>query len=210
LLSQIHSNVIPVGTNPPGVSTEGLAGDSAAPEAAGHCQDRNRLCGFTIMYRLSHVLSAKLTLYSILSIADLYCTYVLIQQTHGCVYEANPIAAVWLSRFGWHGLAWFKGLAVAFVAGVAAIISHYRPRAGDFVLKFGCGAMIVVIVYSWSIMHVLAGDLNRKTDQVGSSFAISEMTARLPISGRFRSRGLMPGQRNVRCRRRQADEPRHS
>jgi hypothetical protein len=132
---------------------------------------------------------AKLALYTALSIADLYCTYVLVQQTNGSAYEANPLAAVWLSRYGWSGLAFFKLMAVAFVTVVAMGVSWTRPNAGAFVLKFACTTTMVVILYSWMMMHVVARDLSGASNQVGSCFHIRGARAATRHSMASRPRG---------------------
>jgi Domain of unknown function (DUF5658) len=120
------------------------------------------------MRYLANLHPTKLGLYGVLSIADLYCTYVLVQQSNGGAYEANPIAAAWLTWFGWKGLVTFKALMVFVVAIVVAVISAYRPQAGAFVLKVACTALVGVVIYSWSVMHVVAGDIARANKQMGA------------------------------------------
>jgi hypothetical protein len=90
----------------------------------------------------------RLTLYAILSAADLGLTYFLIRQGDGDVYESNPIAEAWLSSYGWVGLAIFKLLIVLIVAAVAAFVSLSRPRTGGHILTFACLAVAVVVGYS--------------------------------------------------------------
>ncbi|HLJ94515.1 MAG TPA: DUF5658 family protein [Gemmataceae bacterium] len=90
----------------------------------------------------------RLSLYAILSAADLGLTYVLIRQGHGEIYESNPIAEAWLSAYGWAGLAVFKSLIVLVVAGVVAFVSLSRPRTGGHILTFACFAVAAVVGYS--------------------------------------------------------------
>lgn len=90
----------------------------------------------------------RLTLYSLLSIADLGLTYALIQQGNGEVYESNPIAEAWLNSYGWTGLALFKLAIILIVAAVAAIVSRSRPRTGGHILTFACLAVALVVGYS--------------------------------------------------------------
>src|SRR5437588_12828510 len=59
--------------------------------------------------------SWKLYLFAVLSAADFVMTWWLLRHGDGVVYESNPVANWWLGRFGWTGLAGFKG-AVALLA----------------------------------------------------------------------------------------------
>src|SRR5262245_26725721 len=90
----------------------------------------------------------KLSVYTVLSISDLFLTHRLVQQSDGLFYESNPIANAWLSAYGWVGLAAFKIGAMLLVAVMAAYISLRRPRAGAYVLRFACCAVATVVVYS--------------------------------------------------------------
>jgi hypothetical protein len=90
----------------------------------------------------------RLTLYTLLSVADLGLTYALIQQGDGDVYESNPIAEAWLSAYGWTGLALFKVAIILIVAAVAAFVSLSRPRTGGHILTFACLAVAMVVGYS--------------------------------------------------------------
>src|SRR5579871_3655116 len=97
----------------------------------------------------------QLTVFFILSALDLVLTWWLIVQTGNEIYESNPVAAWWLSRYGWAGLAIFKGLAVLAVTLLAVLISLSRPRVGGRILAFGCLAVGAVVCYSsylvWSL-----------------------------------------------------------
>src|SRR5207244_1773783 len=95
----------------------------------------------------------RLTLYAVLSAADLGLTYALIRQGEGEVYESNPIAEAWLSSYGWAGLAVFKLLIVLIVAAMATFISLTRPRTGGHVLSFACLAVAAVVGYSIHLSH---------------------------------------------------------
>jgi hypothetical protein len=97
----------------------------------------------------------KLALFFSLSVADLVLTWWLIVQTGNEIYESNPVAAWWLTRYGWAGLAIFKALAVLMVTALAVLISLSQPRVGGRVLGFGCAAVGAVVCYSvfliWSL-----------------------------------------------------------
>jgi hypothetical protein len=90
----------------------------------------------------------KLALFALLSVADLFMTWQLVQAGDGNVYESNPIANAWLASFGWTGLAMFKGLAMVMVAGAALYVSLYRPKTGGRILTFACSATAMVVLYS--------------------------------------------------------------
>ena len=90
----------------------------------------------------------RLTLYTVLSLADLGLTYALIQQGGGEVYESNPIAEAWLSSYGWTGLALYKLAIVLIVGTVAAFVSLSRPRTGGHILTFACLSVALVVTYS--------------------------------------------------------------
>src|SRR5437660_12640550 len=90
----------------------------------------------------------RLSLFVLLSVADLCLTYALILHGEGEVYESNPIAEAWLSSYGWAGLAVFKLVIVLIVAALAAFVSLSRPRTGGHILTFACLAVAGVVAYS--------------------------------------------------------------
>jgi uncharacterized protein DUF5658 len=90
----------------------------------------------------------KLSLFALLSVADLTMTWHLVQASGGHIYESNPIAGAWLASFGWLGLVAYKALAMAMVAGAAVFIARYRPRLAGGVLVFACAMTAAVVVYS--------------------------------------------------------------
>src|SRR5262249_31133837 len=90
----------------------------------------------------------KLSLFAILSVADLFMTWQLVQGNEGHVYESNPVADAWLSYFGWVGLSVYKALAMLLVAGSALYVSLHRPRVGGRILVFACSATAAVVFYS--------------------------------------------------------------
>jgi hypothetical protein len=90
----------------------------------------------------------RLSLFVILSVADLCLTYALILHGDGEVYESNPIAEAWLSSYGWAGLALFKLAIILVVATLAAFVSLSRPRTGGHILTFACLAVASVVGYS--------------------------------------------------------------
>src|SRR5262249_49512615 len=100
------------------------------------------------IFRWRHLHFGKLSLFALLSVADLFMTWQLVQGSDGQVYESNPIANAWLASFGWVGLSIYKILAMVLVAGSALYISFHRPKAGGRILLFACGTTAVVVGYS--------------------------------------------------------------
>lgn len=100
----------------------------------------------------------RLFLLVALSISDVALTCWLVGRPGGNVYEANPVAAWALGRWGWAGLAGIKvasvGLALAALAGVAA----YRPRTAAWAVRFACVVLAGVVAYS----SVLAATADRE------------------------------------------------
>jgi hypothetical protein len=96
---------------------------------------------------------AKLTLFNLLSGADLLLTWRLIRRGEGLVYECNPIASAWLSCFGWAGLVAFKIAMVGTIGFLAILISFYRPKVSGRILLFGCVVTAAVVLYSCYLSH---------------------------------------------------------
>jgi Domain of unknown function (DUF5658) len=97
--------------------------------------------------------SGKMLAYVTLSLADLYLTYALVQNSGGLIYESNPIANAWLARYGWTGLALFKLAAMLLVTLAVAYIACYRPQTADRILRFACCAVAFVVVYSFWLIN---------------------------------------------------------
>jgi hypothetical protein len=81
------------------------------------------------------------------------------------VHESNPLAAWFLSAYGWPGLAVFKFGTALLTGGSALAISYRRPRAGCGVLAFGCAVLSGVVLYS----SVLLGVARELGDDVRAS-----------------------------------------
>ncbi|MCI0465299.1 MAG: DUF5658 family protein [Gemmataceae bacterium] len=102
----------------------------------------------------------KLSLFAVLSGADLFLTWRLLEHGDGWLYESNPVAAWWLAHFGWLGLTAFKTAGVLLVVGLVMVISRSQPRTGGWVLGFACSVPALVVLYSTA----LAGLLDRHPD----------------------------------------------
>ncbi len=80
-----------------------------------------------------------------LSILDLILTYVLLCCYSADVYEANPVAEWFLTRWNILGMTLFKFTLVAIVIVASEIIERHRPRWGNYVLTFACMAVGLVL-----------------------------------------------------------------
>jgi hypothetical protein len=95
----------------------------------------------------------KLFLFAALSLADLVLTWVLLQRAGDRACESNPVAAWWLDRLGWPGLAGFKLGIVLLVAVLVRVVSRHRSRTGERLLGFGCSALLAVVLYSGFLVY---------------------------------------------------------
>ena len=94
-------------------------------------------------------------LFSILSVCDLFFTWLLLQCPNGKFQECNPLAAAWkLNRYGWSGLVVFKLLMAVTFMGASLYICHSQPRKGDRLVNIGClvikqaGTRVQLLPYS--------------------------------------------------------------
>jgi hypothetical protein len=90
--------------------------------------------------------------FALLGAADLLLTWRLIHRGDGRVFESNPVAGWWLANHGWGGMVAFKGGAILLLGVLACLLAWKRPRTGEFVLVFGCGAQSAVVFYSVLLM----------------------------------------------------------
>ena len=89
---------------------------------------------------------AGLVLYVVLGATDLALTVAIVRE--GVGYEANPVAAAWLDRHGWEGLAAFKLLSAAVFGMAVGVIVRRRPRTAAVLVALGCAALLAVVVHS--------------------------------------------------------------
>jgi hypothetical protein len=123
----------------------------------------------------------RLLLFAVLSLGDLLLTCYLLQLGEGQVYESNPIAEWWLSRFGWAGLAGFKVGAVLVVAGLAAVVSLRQCRNGGRILSFACSTLAVVLVYSCAVAGAIDPEV---ADDLPRAEAKARQLDRIVVQGR--------------------------
>jgi hypothetical protein len=105
-------------------------------------------------------------LFALLSAADLALTWWLLGHSDGQVYEANPVARWWLTRFGWLGLAGFKAAVVLLVVALTAVIAPSRPRSAGRLLGLGCACLAVVVFYSAALCREAARSPEERAAEV--------------------------------------------
>jgi hypothetical protein len=93
-----------------------------------------------------------LTLFALLSGADLLLTCRLLGDPDAEAYEANWLAAHILGQYGLSGLVMYKGLLVALVGGVICLVGHRRPPAARRLGAFACAATGLVVLYSVALL----------------------------------------------------------
>ncbi len=99
--------------------------------------------------RLSQKLSLfTLSAFIVLSVADLILTRILLTQSGGEIYEANPLANLILSQFGWVGLTAFKFGMVLMISGIMIYVSYYQPKTARRLVCFAALLMASVVGYS--------------------------------------------------------------
>lgn len=120
--------------------------------------------------------TGKLLLFVGLSAADFAMTWFLISRGGGEVYEANPVAAWWLGRHGWFGLALFKASIVGIVASLLLTVWRNRPISGHRLATFACLIVAAVVGYS-GVLATRRPD--PKMAAIGSVSELQEWSERL-------------------------------
>jgi Domain of unknown function (DUF5658) len=95
---------------------------------------------------------AGLIVFSILSLADLCLTWVLIRYSGGRVQESNPLAQAWLAKHGWQGMVGFKMATISVFLAVVFVVSCYRPRTSLVLVLFACLSVGSVVLYSCHLL----------------------------------------------------------
>jgi hypothetical protein len=109
----------------------------------------------------------KLFVFAALNLTDLVLTWVVLRLAEGRACESNPLACWWLDRFGWPGLAGFKGATALMVTAVTVVVSRHHPRVGSRLLTFGCSTLLAVVLYSISLVYwVGTGDDSAEADEL--------------------------------------------
>jgi hypothetical protein len=116
-------------------------------------------------------------LYVVLSLADLVLTAALLG-TDGEAYEANPIAAAFLERHGWSGLALFKAAGVTVFVAAVVLLARRRRQLAAAVVTFGC---LVLIGVTWHT-HRLIVESRRENAARNEPWWTSRLPSRTPAA----------------------------
>jgi hypothetical protein len=95
---------------------------------------------------------AALIVFAFLGAIDFIDTYTLVRGSGGQVYESNPVAARWLKKYGWEGLAFFKAASTLVVATTVLIIRPQKPRTAAVLATAACLTVLAVAIYSRNLL----------------------------------------------------------
>ncbi len=93
-------------------------------------------------------LTLLLAAFLVLSLADLILTKMLLEQSGGAIYEANPLADLIIQQLGWGALTFFKLGMVGMVASIIIYIACHQPATARKLVSFACVLMSGVVGYS--------------------------------------------------------------
>jgi hypothetical protein len=85
---------------------------------------------------------------------DFLLTWRLLSGACPDIYEANPLAAALLDRFGWASLAWLKTGTSCLVVGAVLLVARRRPVLAGRLMGGMCVVMAGVVGYSsWLLLR---------------------------------------------------------
>jgi hypothetical protein len=90
---------------------------------------------------------AYIAIFLFLNLADWLGTRWLVGDDSGSVVEANPLAAVVLTRFGWWGMGCYKLTCVAVVLALGHVVGRRRPGAARLLWRTACVILLVLVGY---------------------------------------------------------------
>ena len=99
--------------------------------------------------------------YVLVSVLDLFMTYLLLCQSEVRFVEANPIARFFIYGWGFKGMVYFKLGMVALVCVISQIVAQKRPRMAKWLLNWATVVVAGVVIYSLMLFlrHTGAGGL---------------------------------------------------
>jgi hypothetical protein len=124
-----------------------------------------------------------LVLCAALSVADWSLTWALIRGSDGAVSEGNPVAAWFLARYGWAGLAVYKAACTAIFAVAVGLLVRRQPRAGVRVVTLAVLTLALVNAYSLSLLAELHRD-DRTFEVARVSAPAAPSRPGIPLLGR--------------------------
>ncbi len=92
------------------------------------------------------LLEFEKTLFVIINMLDVLMTHLLLRT--GSFYETNPIAQIFIGKWGLAGMAIFKLFLVAFVLIIANVVAIWRVGTARKLLYFGSALIGTVVIYS--------------------------------------------------------------
>ena len=99
----------------------------------------------------------RIALFTLLSVADLCLTWVLLHFSGGLVYESNPIANSLLTHYGWAGIVIFKLSDILLVASIVLVLAIFQPRAARRVVTLAACIVGCVTLYSVYLIIFFVG-----------------------------------------------------
>ena len=120
--------------------------------------------------------SRLMACFFLLSLADLLLTGWLLGE-EGTFFEANPLAAWCLDRFGWWGLAGLKALSFLLAAGGLSVLARRRPRLARGTLALGCLA-VALVVYHGATLATAAPHLRQQYRRAQAALTRAESQTR--------------------------------
>ena len=98
--------------------------------------------------------------YVLVSVLDLFMTYILLAQKGMHFIESNPVAGRFFADWGFKGMVYFKIAMVLLVCVIAQIVVRRRPRTAKWLLNGATLVVAGVVVYSFVLLlkHGNVGD----------------------------------------------------
>jgi hypothetical protein len=92
-----------------------------------------------------------LGLFALLSATDWLLTFALLRGQPDA-FEANPLAAACLERYGWVGLGFYKLAGVVVVIASVILLLRRQPPVAAGVVALGCAVLLCVTVYTHQLI----------------------------------------------------------
>ena len=90
--------------------------------------------------------------YVLVSVLDLFMTYILLAQKGMHFIESNPVAGRFFADYGLKGMVYFKFAMVALVCVIAQIVVRRRPLVAKWLLNWATLVVAGVVVYSLMLL----------------------------------------------------------
>lgn len=84
----------------------------------------------------------------LVSVLDIFMTYILLVQPGGQFVESNPIARYFIYGWGVKGMVGFKLSMTGLVCVISQVVASHRPRTAKWLLNGATIVVAAVVVYS--------------------------------------------------------------